>query len=98
MGEDGVDDALGLIDKSAVEGFAHAQSVLGFCYGSGVGMKMNRGKSMVYHQFAADGGNAQSKLALAYSYFRQTVSLGSRISDFSFLDFFFSHDKYQIWL
>lgn len=79
-----MDEAVGLIDKSAAEGFAHAQSVLGFCYGSGVGTKMNRAKAMVYHQFAANGGNAQSKLALAYNYFRQAVSSGSRISVFPF--------------
>ena len=34
----------------------------------------NKYKALLFHHFAANGGNMQSKMALAYSYKRHAVS------------------------
>ncbi|MCD7452773.1 hypothetical protein HAX54_018075 [Datura stramonium] len=44
---------------------------LGFLYGMGIGRERSKAKSFLYHHFAAEGGNMQSKMALAYTYSRQ---------------------------
>ncbi|KAG6551776.1 hypothetical protein Mapa_006593 [Marchantia paleacea] len=58
---------------AADRGHAHAQSTLGFLHGSGYGMDKSDAKAHLYHHFAAEGGNFQSKMALAYSYHRQQL-------------------------
>ena len=68
------------IETSAnTEGDPHARSVLGFLYGIGMMRERNKAKAFLNHYFAAEGGNAQSMMALAYTYSRQEVS-------FSFLE------------
>lgn len=51
----------------------HALSLLGFCYGLGIGKERNSAKAFMYHYFAAEAGNMQSKLAIAYTYSRQEL-------------------------
>jgi SEL1 protein len=62
------------IAAEAAAGVPTAQSVIGFLYGAGVLRKPDRARHFMYHSFAADGGDMHSKMALAYSYFRQEVS------------------------
>jgi SEL1 protein len=62
------------IAAEASAGVPAAQSVIGFLYGAGVLRKPDRARHFMYHSFAADGGDMHSKMALAYSYFRQEVS------------------------
>lgn len=61
------------LQVAADRGHPHAQSTLGFLHGSGYGMDKDDAKAYLYHYFAAEGGNFQSKMALAYSYSRQQV-------------------------
>ncbi|KAK6925303.1 Sel1-like repeat [Dillenia turbinata] len=68
-----MEEAAAEIEASAEEGNAHAQSALGFLYYIGMARERNKGKGFLYHSFAADGGNAQSKMALAYTYLRQDI-------------------------
>jgi SEL1 protein len=76
------DGEVGVIEESvaeieelaSVKGNSHAQSVLGFLYGLGQIKERNKAKAFLYHNFAAKGGNLQSKLAIAYTYYRQHVS------------------------
>ncbi|KAH8487401.1 hypothetical protein H0E87_026100 [Populus deltoides] len=58
-------------ELASVKGNSHAQSVLGFLYGLGQIKERNKAKAFLYHNFAAKGGNLQSKLAVAYTYYRQ---------------------------
>lgn len=70
-----MEEAVAEIEELAMEkGNPHAQSVLGFLYGLGQIKERNKAKAFLYHYFAAEGGNSQSKLALAYTYYRQHVS------------------------
>ncbi|KAK9266172.1 hypothetical protein L1049_027235 [Liquidambar formosana] len=55
----------------AAGGNPHAQSALGFLYQMGTMRERNRGRAFMYHYFAAEGGNVQSRMALAYTYSRQ---------------------------
>lgn len=54
-------------------GNAHAQSALGFLHWMGCGVEYGDAKAFLYHGFAKEGGNSQSKMALAYRYFRNQV-------------------------
>ncbi|CAK9312112.1 unnamed protein product [Citrullus colocynthis] len=68
-----MEDAVADIDQAAAEnGDPHAQSVLGLLYGMGIMKETNKAKAFMYHHFAAEG-NKQSKMALAYIYFRQEM-------------------------
>lgn len=58
-----------------VTGNPHAQSVMGLLYGMGIMRDRSKAKAFLNHYFAAEGGNMQSKMALAYIYYRQNVSL-----------------------
>lgn len=57
-----------------VAGHSHAQSVMGLLYGMGIMKERSKAKSFLNHYFAAGGGNMQSKMVLAYTYYRQDVS------------------------
>ncbi|CAL9121617.1 unnamed protein product [Musa acuminata var. zebrina] len=61
------------IEAAASAGLPHAQSALGFLHGTGLMRSQSRPKSFLYHHFAAKGGNMQSKMVLAYTYFRQDM-------------------------
>ena len=68
-----MEEAAAEIEAAASSGNAHAQSALGFLYGTGVTKERNRAKAFTYHYFSSNGGNMQSKMALAYTYYRQNV-------------------------
>jgi SEL1 protein len=61
------------IEAAATEGHPGAQSALAFLSGAGMTRPASRSRAFLLHKFAADGGDLQSKMALAYSYFRQEV-------------------------
>ncbi|PKA64873.1 F-box protein [Apostasia shenzhenica] len=61
------------IEASATSGFPHAQSTLAFLHGAGILRRQSRPKSFLYHNFAAEGGNMQSKMVLAYTFYRQDM-------------------------
>ncbi|KAL2607406.1 hypothetical protein R1flu_025979 [Riccia fluitans] len=67
-------EAISELRKAADGGHPHAQSTLGFLHGSGYGIEKSDAKAHLYHHFAAEGGNFQSKMALAYSYHRQQLN------------------------
>lgn len=69
-----MEEAASEIEASAVAGNPHAQSALGFLYGMGQMRERSKAKALLYHHFAAEAGNMQSKMALAYTYSRQDVS------------------------
>ncbi|CAM6095755.1 unnamed protein product [Calypogeia fissa] len=67
-------EAVQELQAAADRGHPHAQSTLGYLHASGYGMDKDDAKAYLYHYFAAEGGNFQSKMALAYSYSRQQVN------------------------
>ncbi|KAH7416365.1 hypothetical protein KP509_14G087900 [Ceratopteris richardii] len=71
---DNLVESIALLRKAALEGHAHAQSTIAFLYKNGIGVEHSDAKAFLYHSFAADGGNYQSKFALAYNYFRQQMN------------------------
>ncbi|CAA7398196.1 unnamed protein product [Spirodela intermedia] len=68
-----MEEAVNDIGAAATSGCPHAQSTLGFFYGAGIMRPHSRPKAFLYHQFAADGGNMQSKMVLAHTYLRQEM-------------------------
>lgn len=70
-----MEEAVAEIEAAAAVGQPHAQSVMGYLYSMGIGRDRSEGKAFLHHYFAAQGGNMQSKMALAYTYYRQEVSL-----------------------
>ncbi|KAK8967366.1 hypothetical protein KSP40_PGU005612 [Platanthera guangdongensis] len=85
------------IEASASVGHPHAQSTLAFLYGSGILRRINHPKSFLYHSFAAEGGNMQSKMVLAYTYYRQdmfdkTVKLYAELAEAAVASFLISKD------
>ncbi|KAL3748991.1 hypothetical protein ACJRO7_010129 [Eucalyptus globulus] len=68
-----MEEAVSEFEVSAAAGYAHAQSALGFLHGTGQMRDRSKGKAFLYHHFAAEGGNMQSKMALAYTYMRQDM-------------------------
>ena len=69
-----MEEAAAEIEAAAEAGNAHAESVLGFLYGQGQARERNKAKALLYHLFASEGGNMQSKMTVAYTYLRQDVS------------------------
>ena len=61
------------IEAAAAAGHPGAQSALAFLSGAGMTRPVSRSRAFLLHKFAADAGDLQSKMALAYSYFRQEV-------------------------
>ncbi|XP_072990789.1 ERAD-associated E3 ubiquitin-protein ligase component HRD3-like isoform X1 [Typha latifolia] len=59
------------IEIAASAGHPHAQSTLAFLHSHGILRPQNRHRSFLFHQFAAEGGNLQSKMTLGYTFFRQ---------------------------
>jgi SEL1 protein len=66
-------EAIRHLQADADQGNAHAQSTLAFLLGIGYGTEQSNPKAFLLHHFAAEGGNFQSKMALAYSYSRQQM-------------------------
>lgn len=86
------------IETAAAAGYSHAQSAIGFLYQMGQLKERNKAKSFVYHHFAADGGNIQSKMALAYTYLRQdmynkAVQLYAELAELAVSVFLISKDS-----
>lgn len=69
-----MEEAASEIDAASTSGDPHAQSVMGFFYNMGMTREKNKAKAFLHHYFAAHDGNMQSKMALAYTYYRQEVS------------------------
>jgi SEL1 protein len=69
-----MEEGAGEIETAGESGHPAAQSVLGFLWGMGLLRERSKSKAFLYHHFAAEGGNMQSKMALAYTYTRQDVS------------------------
>ncbi|XP_010265046.1 PREDICTED: ERAD-associated E3 ubiquitin-protein ligase component HRD3A [Nelumbo nucifera] len=91
-------EAASLIESAAVAGFPHAQSALGFLFGTGQLREQSGAKAFLYHHFAAEGGNMQSKMALAYNYFRQdmyekAVKLYAELAEAAVSSFLISKDS-----
>lgn len=68
-----MEDALAEIEAASAQGHPHGQSMMGFLYSMGIGRERSDAKAFLHHNFAAQGGNMQSKMALAYTYYRQEV-------------------------
>ncbi|BAF11525.1 eRAD-associated E3 ubiquitin-protein ligase component HRD3 precursor [Oryza sativa Japonica Group] len=61
------------IEAAATGGHPGAQSALAFLSGAGMTRPASRSRAFLLHKFAADAGDLQSKMALAYSFFRQEM-------------------------
>uniref|UniRef100_A0ACD5W4W0 Uncharacterized protein n=3 Tax=Avena sativa TaxID=4498 RepID=A0ACD5W4W0_AVESA len=59
------------IEAAAAGGHPGAQSALAFLTGAGMTRPVSRSRAFLLHKFAADAGDLQSMMALAYSYFHQ---------------------------
>ncbi|KAJ7970262.1 ERAD-associated E3 ubiquitin-protein ligase component HRD3A [Quillaja saponaria] len=93
-----MEEAVGEIEAAAEAGYPAAQSVLGFLYGTGQMRERNKAKAFLYHHFAAEGGNMQSKMALAYTYVRQdmfekAVKLYAKLAEVAVNSFLISKDS-----
>ncbi|XP_031282018.1 ERAD-associated E3 ubiquitin-protein ligase component HRD3A-like [Pistacia vera] len=91
-------EATAEIEAAADEGEPHARSVLAFLYGMGMMRERNKAKAFMYHHFAAEGGNIQSKMALAYTYLRQdmhenAVKLYAELAEIAVNSFLISKDS-----
>ncbi|KAI9080023.1 hypothetical protein K1719_037956 [Acacia pycnantha] len=91
-------DATGEIEAAVETGYPAAQSVLGFLYGMGIMKERSKAKAFLYHHFAAEGGNMQSKMALAYAYTRQdmpenAVKLYAELAEAAVSSFLISKDS-----
>lgn len=98
-GEVGVmEEAAAEMEAVAGAGDPHAQSALGFMYGLGMMRESDKGRTFMYHWFAADGGSLQSKMVLAYTYLRQymyekAVKLYSELAEVAVNSFSTSKDS-----
>ncbi|KAK8503969.1 hypothetical protein V6N12_019136 [Hibiscus sabdariffa] len=94
-----MEEAAAEIETAAnTEGDPHARSVLGFLYGMGMMRERNKAKNFLNHYFAAESGNAQSKMALAYTYSRQdmyekAVKLYAELAEIAVNSFLISKDS-----
>ncbi|KAF5198805.1 Erad-associated e3 ubiquitin-protein ligase component hrd3a [Thalictrum thalictroides] len=91
-----MDEAVSEIEATAIAGYPHAQSVLGFLFGTGQLKEKSAAKAFLHHHFASDV-NMQSKMALAYTYFRQnmhekSVKLYAELAEAAVSSFFISKD------
>lgn len=57
-------------DLAWLTGNSTAQSMVGFMYATGIGdaVERDQAKALMYHEFAAEGGNTRSEMTLAYRY------------------------------
>ncbi|EEF31901.1 ERAD-associated E3 ubiquitin-protein ligase component HRD3A [Ricinus communis] len=93
-----MEEAAAEIESAAVSGNPHAQSVLGFLYGLGQMKERDKAKAFLYHHFAAESGNMQSKMALAFTYSRQdmhdkAVKLYAELAEVAVNSFLISKDS-----
>ncbi|XP_073295580.1 ERAD-associated E3 ubiquitin-protein ligase component HRD3A-like [Primulina huaijiensis] len=93
-----MEEAVADIEASAAAGQPQGQSVLGFLYSMGMGKEKSDAKAFLYHHFAAQGGNMQSKMALAFTYYRQemhdkAVALYAELAEVAVNSFLISKDS-----
>lgn len=93
-----IEDGASEIAASAETGHPPSQSVLGFLWGMGLLRERSKEKAFLYHHFAAEGGNMQSKMALAYTYTRQdmfdkAVKLYAELAEVAVNSFLISKDS-----
>ncbi|KAK4486123.1 hypothetical protein RD792_008791, partial [Penstemon davidsonii] len=93
-----MEEAAAEIQAASAAGQPHSQSVMGFMYGMGMGKERSQVKAFLHHSFAAQGGNTQSKMALAYTYFRQemyeeAVKLYAELAKVAMTSFLISKDS-----
>ncbi|CAA2987130.1 ERAD-associated E3 ubiquitin- ligase component HRD3A [Olea europaea subsp. europaea] len=93
-----MEDAVSEIDTASTGGDPYAQSVMGFFYNTGMTREKNKAKAFLHHYFAAQGGNIQSKMALAYTYYRQemhdkAVKLYAELAEVAVNSFLISKDS-----
>ncbi|CAA0830183.1 ERAD-associated E3 ubiquitin-protein ligase component HRD3A [Striga hermonthica] len=93
-----MEEAAAEIEAAAADGHPHGQSVMGLLYSMGIGRERNEGKAFLHHHFAAQGGNMQSKMALAYTYYRQemhdkAVKLYAELAEIAVNSFLISKDS-----
>ncbi|KAG8388040.1 hypothetical protein BUALT_Bualt02G0083800 [Buddleja alternifolia] len=86
------------IEAAAAKGHPHSQSVLGFMCSMGMGRETSKAKAFLHHCFASQGGNMQSKMALAYTYYRQemhdkAVKLYAELAEVAINSFLISKDS-----
>ncbi|XP_027125942.1 ERAD-associated E3 ubiquitin-protein ligase component HRD3A isoform X1 [Coffea arabica] len=96
--ERGMAEAAMEIETAAAAGHSHSQSVMGFLYGMGIMRERSKAKAFLHHYFAAEGGNMQSKMALAYTYYRQdmhekAVQLYAELAEIAVNSFLISKDS-----
>lgn len=98
-GEFGVmEEAVAEIEAASALGHPHGQSAMGFLYSMGIGRERSDAKAFLYHYFASEGGNMQSKMALAYTYYRQemhdkAVKLYAELAEVAVNSFLISKDS-----
>ncbi|KAK4844817.1 hypothetical protein QYF36_024747 [Acer negundo] len=93
-----MEEAVSEIEAVSGGGDPNARSLLAFLYGMGMTRERNKAKAFLYHHFAAEGGNIQSKMALAYSYLRQdmldkAVELYAELAEVAVNSFLISKDS-----
>ncbi|KAL5544937.1 hypothetical protein UlMin_008721 [Ulmus minor] len=93
-----MEEASSEIESAAGSGNPHARSVLAFLHSSGQMREKNKAKAFMYHYFAAEGGNMQSKMSLAYTYLKQdmyekAVKLYSELAEVAVHSFLISKDS-----
>ncbi|XP_047941801.1 ERAD-associated E3 ubiquitin-protein ligase component HRD3A-like [Salvia hispanica] len=93
-----IEEAVAEIETASTMGHPHGQSVMGFLYSMGIGRERSDAKAFLQHYFAAQGGNMQSKMALAYTYYRQemhekAVKLYAELAEVAVNSFLISKDS-----
>ncbi|KAL8139717.1 hypothetical protein V2J09_005738 [Rumex salicifolius] len=96
-----MDEASSEIEAAATAGDSNARSVLGFLHQMGIGRERDSAKAFLYHYFAAEKGNLQSKMAVAHTYARQhmydkAAKLYAELAKVAVNSFFVSKDSTMI--
>ncbi|KAL3512171.1 hypothetical protein ACH5RR_024888 [Cinchona calisaya] len=96
--ERAVAEAATEIEMAAAAGHSHSQSVMGLLYEMGIMRERSKAKAFLQHYFAAESGNMQSKMALAYTYYRQdmhekAVKLYAELAEIAVNSFLISKDS-----
>ncbi|CAN7040941.1 unnamed protein product [Brassica rapa subsp. trilocularis] len=92
-----MEEAVTEVNASASAGDPPGQSVMGFVYGMGMTREANGTKSFQQHQLAAEGGNMQSKMALAFRYIQldmhdKAAQLYAEVAEAALSNFLISKD------
>ncbi|CAH8334543.1 unnamed protein product [Eruca vesicaria subsp. sativa] len=92
-----MEEAVMELNTSASFGDPHAQSVMGLVYEMGITREVNGDMSFLQHQLASEGGNIQSKMALAFRYIQlnmydKAVQLYAEVAEAALNSFLISTD------